>query len=148
MRALLSITCLLFLAIGFTSCSKDANAANNTGAAIGANTFTWVEGSTTLSCDSAYASSNFKTIFATKGGGANRYYFEINLASIAIGNYTFPTSPNAFSYVRPSNSGILVGSAGGVQITANANNTISGNGVATISSTERVNFTFTNLPIR
>jgi hypothetical protein len=147
MKHLFSAAAILF-AIAFTSCSKEAELSNNINAAVGANTFVWVNGTDSLRCDSAYASANFKTIFAYKGSGANRYFFEINLTSLAVGQYSFvaPTS-NAFAYIRPSSANTLIGFAGALQISANANNTITGVGVASVAQ-ERVNFVFSALPIR
>jgi hypothetical protein len=150
MRRIFSLAFILASIVFTTSCTKsNSTPATTTPGANGSNTFTWVDGTTTHNCDSAYASANFKTIFVYKGGTASRFFFEINLSSLAVGNYTVSgTGANAIAYIRPANATTYQAVAGGVQITANANNTITGTGVASITTMERVNFTFTNLPIR
>lgn len=152
MKKVLSLLSIIALSVCvFTSCKKDSTAATSTNNTNGANTFTWTESSnsgTTLSADSAYATTTYKTIFVYKGNTSSRHFFEINLSSLAVGNYSFATSPNALAYKRPSTSSLIVATAGNVNITTNANNTISGTGVATISSTESINFSFTNLPVK
>lgn len=138
----LSVICLV------TSCKKDSSTSNSTSTGIGAGTFTWTEtnNSTVQTADSAYASTNYKTIFAYKGG--TQYFFEINLSSLAVGTYSLTTSANVLTYKRPADANYLVATAGGIEITANANNKLTGSGVGTITATERVNVTFTNMPIQ
>jgi hypothetical protein len=141
-----------FIATTLFACKKDAATTTNSGSTTnGGNTFTWVDNNVTYNCDSAYASNQYKTIFVFKGASTSKYFFEINLTGLAVANYPFTTSGNALAYIRPSTSGILTSFAGALTVTANANNKITGTGVATVNSSvngERVNFTFTDLPIR
>ncbi len=142
---------LTFSTIILFSCQKDAAPTNGGSTANGANTFTWVDNSITYNCDSAFASTQFKTIFVYKGATTNKYFFEINLTGLAVANYPFTTTGNALAYIRPATSGLLTAFAGSLAISANANNKISGAGVTTINSGglgERINFTFTDLPVR
>lgn len=150
MKRILSLTFLVAEFALSTSCNKSSSTPAATApGANGSNSFTWVDGTTTHNCDSAYASANFKTIFVYKGGTASRFFFEINLTSLAVGNYNVTSSgTNAIAYIRPTSSSTFQSVAGGVQITNNANNTLTGTGVASITLSERVTFTFTNLPIR
>lgn len=143
---------LAFITTSFFACKKDAATTNGGSTANGANTFTWTDNSVTYNCDSAYASAQFKTIFVYKGGSTTRYFFEINLTGLSVANYPFTTTGNALAYIRPgASSAILTSFAGSLAITANSNNKITGAGVATVNSStlgERINFTFTDLPLR
>lgn len=143
---------LSFIALTLFSCKKDAATTNGGSTANGANTFTWTDNTVTYNCDSAYASAQYKTIFVYKGGSTTRYFFEINLTGLSVANYPFTTSGNALAYIRPgTTSSLLTSFAGALAITANANNKITGAGVATVNSStlgERINFTFTDLPVR
>lgn len=143
---------LAFITTSLFACKKDAATTNGGSTANGANTFTWTDNSVTYNCDSAYASAQFKTIFVYKGGSTNRYFFEINLTGLSVANYPFTTTGNALAYIRPgASSAILTSFAGSLAITANSNNKITGAGVATVNSStlgERINFTFTDLPLR
>lgn len=139
-----------FIATTLFACTKDAATTTNGGSTInGGNTFTWVDNNVTYNCDSAYASNQYKTIFVYKGASTTRYFFEINLTSLAVANYPFTTSGNALTYIRPSTTALLTSFAGALTVTANANNKITGTGVATVNSSangERI--TFTDLPVR
>ncbi len=142
---------LAFIATSLFACKKDAATTNGGSTVNGANTFTWIDNSITYNCDSAYASAQYKSIFVYKGATVTRYFFEINLTSIAVGTYSLTTTGNALAYIRPGTSALLTSFAGSLAITANANNKITGAGVSTVNSStlgERINFTFTDLPIR
>lgn len=147
---------LLFFICSATACDRNSDATlppPPTSSAPGAGTFTWVEGNagagTAIICDSAYASAQFKTIFAFKGGAATRYQFEINLSSLSAGNYSVATNGNAVAYIRPGSSAIGTGTAGGITISANANNELSGNGVVTMPTiNDRVYITMNKVPLR
>lgn len=150
MKKLLSVA---IIATALFACKKDSTTSTtNSGSTTnGGNTFTWVDNNVTYNCDSAYASTQYKTIFAYKGATTSRYFFEINLTGLAVANYPFTTSGNALAYVRPSTTALLTSFAGALTITANANNKMTGTGVATVNSSttgERITFTFTDLPIR
>lgn len=144
---------IAFIATTLIACNKNATTTttNNGSSTNGINTFTWVDNNVTYNCDSAYASNQYKTIFVYKGTSTTRYFFEINLTSLAVANYPFTTSGNALTYIRPSTTALLTSFAGALTVTANANNKMTGTGVATVNSSangERINFTFTDLPIR
>ena len=141
------VLAVIFIATTLFACTKDGASTNGGSTTNGGNTFTWVDNSITYNCDSAYASTQYKTIFVFKGATTTRYFFEVNLTSLAVANYTFGGS-NALSYIRPTSAQLLTASAGSLAITANANSKISGAGTATIAASERVTFTFTDLPVR
>lgn len=150
MKQLLFVT---FIATALFACKKDNTTSTNNSSSTtnGGNTFTWVDNNVTYNCDSAYASNQYKTIFVYKGANTTRYFFEINLTGLTVANYPFTTNGNALAYIRPSTTALLTSFAGALTITTNANNKITGAGVATVNSStngERVNFTFTDLPIR
>ncbi|MBC7720588.1 MAG: hypothetical protein H7068_01115 [Pedobacter sp.] len=148
MKQLLAV---VFIATTLFACTKDAATTNGGSTTNGGNTFTWVDNSITYNCDSAYASTQYKTIFVFKGATTTKYFFEINLTSLAVANYSFTTQGNTLSYIRPSNTALLTSFAGSLGITTNANNKITGVGVATVNSSttgERINFSFTDLPVR
>lgn len=142
-----------FIATTLFACKKDTATTTTNGGSTtnGGNTFTWIDNNVTYNCDSAYASNQYKTIFVYKGASTTRYFFEINLTGLAVANYPFTTSGNALAYIRPSTTSILTSFAGALTVTANANNKMTGTGVATVNSSingERINFTFTDLPVR
>ncbi len=150
----LQLLLVVIAAVSLFSCSKDeiANAVQaGTVGANGAGAFTWVEGGggagTPIVCDSAYASAQYKSIFVYKGANATRYFFEINLTSLAAASYPMSTAGNAVAYDRLGN--MSTGTAGSINILANSNNKISGTGVISMPSiNDRLYITMKDLPIR
>jgi hypothetical protein len=149
---------LLFAFIAATSlfsCTKNEITNGIQSGTVGANglgAVTWVEGGggagTPIVCDSAYASAQYKSIFVYKGATTTRYFFEINLTSLAPAIYSLSTSGNAVAYDRPGSSGNSTG-GGSITVIINANNKLSGTGIVSIPSiNDRVYITIKDLPIR
>jgi|GEM_PF-1928157 len=154
----LKIVVVAIVALCSTACTKDA-VINNNGITTGnSDNFVWTENDNTfataniIKCDSAYASAQFKTIFVYKGPAVTKYYFEINLSSLAVASYSVNTA-NQVTYLRPG-SLLLAGFGGAIDITANANNKITGTGVISLpfaasgSTTSRVYIKFTDLIVK
>ena len=159
----LKILLIALVTFTATACTKEDTSGNNngTGSSSGSDVFVWTENdntfaaANTIKCDSAYASAQFKTIFVYKGATTTRYFYEINLSSLAVGAYSITsTSANAVAYIRPSSTGLQTGTAGSISISANASNKITGDGTISMpfaaggNTTSRVYIKFTNLPVR
>ena len=86
-------------------------------------TFTPNGGSATVA-DSAFYYQQYNTIHAYKSGNAN--HFEINLSGLTVTSYSIGTGTgNALTYVMGAT--YLTASTGSLNITAAANNKLSGN---------------------
>jgi hypothetical protein len=118
--------------LSITSCTNgDNNSSSNNTPATGADGFTWTDssGATVQTVNNPYASSQYKTIFATITSGSTVY--EINLTSIAVGTYNLSASGNALYYKNAAMSTAFSPTSGTVVITANASNKLSGTFTAT-----------------
>ncbi len=122
-----SIFLMFVFSLTTISCTTDDdNSGNNTIPTPGGDGFTWVDssGATLQTVNKPYASSQYKTIFATITGGSTVY--EINLTSIAVGTYNLTTSGNALYYKNATMTAPFSPTSGTVVITANASNKLSG----------------------
>lgn len=143
-------TLILSAVVLLSSCSKSEDNSSNNATPTPADGFYYSEnGSTTMTAaTSAYASNQFKSIFALNGSNTA---FEINLTSIAVGTYTINSS-NALAYIKPGGSQLWSASAGTITITSNANNKLTGTFNATtgsgITGVNSVSGTFTNITIQ
>lgn len=130
-KIILNSSILIFAAaIAFTACKKkssdpepESTSATTGGGAPASVGFTWTPagGSATVA-DSAFYYQQYNTIHAYKNGNAN--HFEINLTALTAATYSISSS-NALTYVMGST--YLTASSGQVNITASANNKLSGN---------------------
>ncbi len=160
-KSAFKILLVAVVAMYATACTKEDTSGSNSGGGTtgGSDVFVWTENDNTfaaaniIKCDSAYASAQYKSIFVYKGATATKYFFEINLSSIAVANYSIG-STNAVAYVRPG-SQIISGTAGNIEITANAGGKISGTGTISMPFNTATNPTgsivyvrFTNLQVR
>jgi hypothetical protein len=153
-KNLVVIVALFSIAISFAACGKETtNGNNNAGAGVGSGTISWVEGNagigTPIVADSAYVNNQFKTIYAFKGSGSNKYIIEINLTALAAGAYSLasPTT-NMVSYIR-NGGAVSVATAGSVTIATNINNLLTGSVVASMPSlSDRLYITMNNVPVR
>ncbi|MES2132400.1 MAG: hypothetical protein V4506_08615 [Bacteroidota bacterium] len=109
-------------------------------------TFTPNGGSATVA-DSAFYYQQYKTIHAYKNGNAN--HFEINLSALTVTSYSMGSGTgNALTYVMGAT--YLTASTGSLNITASANNKLSGNFNTTLAggSISSVTGQFVDLPKR
>jgi hypothetical protein len=120
MKLLKSIIAIAILCIAILSCKKNTEDTPAPAAVATTGSFTWKENGVAYIADSAHyslcCSPTVTTIFAYKGAGAAKRFFEININGTANGSFTTPASgfnPCALYY--------SVGTAGGQ---ANAGGTI------------------------
>jgi len=131
------------------SCSKDDSSSSASGTPPGTSGFLYGENgaAATQTVDTPYASNPFNSVFAVNSGST---VIEMNLSSIAIGSYTIDGT-NAFTYIKPGQSNMFIGSAGTVDITANASNKLTGTFSITagsgITGVTSVSGSFTNITI-
>ena len=127
------------LAIIFTACKKKSSdpepetMTTTTGSGTPASSgFTWTpSGGSAVVADSAFYYQQYNTIYAYKNGVAN--YLEINLTALSVASYSVSSSSgNALTYISGSN--YISASSGQINLTASANNKISGNFSTPLSS--------------
>lgn len=109
-------------------------------------TFTPNGGSATVA-DSAFYYQQYKTIHAYKNGNAN--HFEINLSALTVTSYSIGSGTgNALTYVMGTT--YLAATSGSLNITAAANDKLSGNFNTTLSggSISSVTGQFVDIPKR
>ncbi|MES2565435.1 MAG: hypothetical protein V4565_01130 [Bacteroidota bacterium] len=127
-----SINLATFLIVGclaFTACKKKTEdpepepTPTTTGGTPATGGFTWTpSGGSATVADSAFYYQMYNTIHAYKNGSAN--HFEINLTGLAVATYSIG-SGNDLTYVMGTT--YMGATSGQVNITANANNKLSGN---------------------
>lgn len=120
---------LLIIGFAFTACKKKSSdpepetTTTTTGGTPASSGFTWTpNGGSATVADSAFYYQQYNTIHAYKNGNAN--HFEINLTALTVASYSIGSS-NALTYVMGTT--YLGATSGQVNITANANNKLSGN---------------------
>ncbi len=119
MRKLLLTTSVFIAIFSFFACSEEETSDITPLTSSG---FTWTDNAgNSVTADSAYYDSRYKTIKAFKGGFTK--FVEINLTDGIVGTYTIGTT-NAFGYL--SGTAQYIASSGSVIITANANSKMSG----------------------
>lgn len=119
---LTAITLVSFLTISIVSCSDDDTTPNN-GANQPASGFTWTEnGGATITADSAYYESRYKTIKAYKGENMEQF-IEINLSADAPATYAIGSG---YAVSKLDASGIYAASSGEIKITAKDASKMSG----------------------
>ena len=135
------------ITLAFAACKKDDSSPSNNGGG-GSNTagFTWKEdGGAENRADSAFWTtySGGAGIRAYKGGMAN--FFEINVANSNVGSQALGTG---LTYLK--GSAVITSKVGTLNITANASDKLSGDGITTVSGggLGSISFTFTDLPKR
>ena len=115
---------------------------------ITAGQFTWKPGSAaSVTADSAYYYSQFTTIYAFKNGYANM--IEVNLSSLTAASYSLSSATgNALTFITASTT--HTASSGSFNITAAANNKLSGNFSANLAggSVTSITGSFTDIPKR
>jgi len=115
------------------------------GSAVAGFTYVVTGGATTVA-DSAFYYQQYNTIHAYKNGNAN--HFEINLSALTVATYSIGSGTgNAVTYVMGST--YLAATSGSLNITASANNKLSGNFVTPVSgggSITEVSGRFTDIP--
>ncbi len=148
-----TLTMIAFLAITSISCSKnDVEIIPVKPTATSTNLFRYSENAPfNISSDiktlpTANFSSQFKTLIATNIAGAT--IFEVNLTAATVGAYTVNSS-NVITYT--ATNPFFVPTSGTINITANANNKISGNfegfGSGQAGTVTRIYGEFTNVTI-
>ncbi len=143
MKKLLFTASLLTSIFMLGACSKDETTAVTPAATSG---FVWVDNTgASITADSAYYVTQYKTIKAFKGGFTK--FIEINLTAGTVGTYTIGSS-NAFSYITGSD--LYIAASGSVVITENANSKMTGTFTTTGSgaSITSITGTFTGIAIR
>lgn len=145
LRSFLFATALL----AFVTCKKDEEPEPedpNNPSSFGQ--FSWKPGSgASVTADSAYYYPQFTTIYAFKNGSANM--IEVNLSSLAAAGYTLSSSSgNALTFVTNSITHNAV--SGAFNITASANNKLSGNFSASLTggTITAITGNFTDIPQR
>lgn len=145
MKKIIYTFAFIALSVSIVSCSEEE--ANNVSPAATTSLFTWTSdnGTTTITADSAYYDSRYKTIKAFKGGMAQ--FVEINLSNDTVGTYTLG-SANAVSYLN--GTALYVANAGAVNISAKSSTKISGAFASTSTSgtITVLNGTFANISVR
>lgn len=143
MKKLLFTVSLISSIFLIAACSEDEAAAVIPASTSG---FVWVDNTgASVTADSAYYDSQYKTIKAFKGGLTK--FVEINLTAGTVGTYTLGTT-NAFSYL--SGSSLYMAASGSVVITENANSKMTGSftTTGTGASITSITGTFTNITVR
>jgi hypothetical protein len=142
------------LSIAFLSCKKSTDETTVPSVVATTGSFTWKENGVTYTADSAHyslcCSPTVTTVFAYKGAGATRRFFEINITTTANGSFTIPASgfnPCALYYSVGTAGGQASG-GGAVAITNydNANNKVSGTFSAVQGGNTLTEGVFTGLP--
>jgi hypothetical protein len=154
MKALNIFIVSTILSIAVLSCKKSTEDVPVPAALATAGSFTWKENGVAYTADSAYYSlcctPTVTTVFAYKGAGTARRFFEININTTANGSFTIPASgfnPCALYYSIGTAGGQASG-GGTVAITNydNANNKVSGTFSAVQGANTLTEGVFTGLP--
>jgi len=143
MKNNLLIAALFISLISLVACSEDKT---NDITPSGSTGFVWTDNAgNTITADSAYYVSQYKSIKAFKGG--IQKLVEINLTAGAAGTYTIGTN-NAFSYLTGQD--LYLAASGSVIITSNANSKMSGSftTVGTGASITSITGTFIDIPVK
>jgi len=148
MRKITTLVVIAFFALTSISCSNDEDTAKNTPAVTDGFKWTDSSGSTVQTVDNPYVNGSFNSVFAVRAGVT---IYEINLTSTAVGTYALGgSSSNALYY---NSTGALPTSfnptSGSVEITANANNKLTGTFTATGTGggVTSISGSFTNIVI-
>ena len=154
MKVLNNIIAVAILSITIFSCKKTTEDLPTPAVTSTTGTFTWKENGVDFTADSAHytlcCSPTVTTIFAYKGAGATRRFFEININGTTNGSFTIPASgfnPCALYYSNGSAGGQASG-GGTIAITNydNANNKITGTFSAVQGPHTITEGVFTGLP--
>ena len=105
--------------------NKDEPAPVTPTVAVNKGSFTWLPNTgSAVTADSAFYYTQFTTIFAFKNG--NNSSIEINLSALTVGTYSFSAlTGNVLTYINGSST--YIAPSGSCNITAAANNKLSGN---------------------
>lgn len=131
----------------FISCSDDDSTPNNNPNQPATASFTWTEnGGATITADSAFYVTQYKTIKAFKGANM-AHFIEINLSADSPATYQIGGA-NAVSKLDAS--GLYAASAGSIIITQKDNQKMSGSVTSTGSGSNvtALNAQFTNIEVR
>lgn len=146
-RILLKSCLILSCSILLIACKKDDPAPEDTTPTtpgVNKGDFSWTAGASTVAADSAYFYSQFTTVFAFKNGTSNS--IEINLSALSAGSYSLSSATgNALTFVTGATT--YTANTGSCNITASANNKLSGNFSATLhgGTLTAISGTFSNI---
>ncbi|MEY4876199.1 MAG: hypothetical protein RL708_1348 [Bacteroidota bacterium] len=152
-KLILILSISLLTVCFFTACKKKTTTPTTTTntTTTAAALFTFTFNGATANADSAHAYATYHTMYAYKGAknstsGLTDDFFEIDLDNLNVGTHSQSTT-NALTYIKASGTS-NVATAFSVNITANANNKMTGTFTATMTTGGAMSGTFTDMPIR